>query len=267
MLESKHILMRFIDTHAHIYLPEFQEDLDEILGQAQKVGVEKIYMPNIDSSTINAMLEVERRYPLSCHSMMGLHPCYVKDNMQEELNIIEQHLKEGDYIAVGEIGIDLYWDKTTFEIQKTAFATQIQWALDLGIPIVIHSRDSLDITIEMVEKYQNGSLTGVFHCFNGTSEQALRIADVGFKMGIGGVATFKKAGVDKVVADIPLEHLILETDSPYLAPTPHRGKRNEPSYIPIIAHKIAEVQNVTLDQVSKLTTQNAELLFKVDKKS
>lgn len=256
--------MRFIDSHAHIYLPEFKDDLDEVLGQAQKVGVEQIYMPNIDSSTIEDMLQVESQHPDLCLAMMGLHPCYVKDNMREELKIIEKQLKDRPFIAVGEIGIDLYWDKTTFEIQKTAFAIQIQWAIDLGIPIAIHSRDSLDETIEMVSKYQNGSLSGVFHCFNGTPEQALKIADVGFKMGIGGVATFKKAGVDKVVAGIPLEHLILETDAPYLSPTPHRGKRNEPSYIPLVAHKIAEVQGITLDHVAKVTTANAEALFQIE---
>lgn len=253
--------MEFIDTHAHIYLDDFAEDIDQLLAQAKKANVNHIFMPNIDSSTIKQIHNLEEKHPNSCHAMMGLHPCYVKENFKSELNIIESELKKRNYYAVGEIGIDLYWDKSTFDIQKEAFIKQIEWAKDLKIPVAIHSRDSLDHTIKIISELQDGNLSGVFHCYNGTVDQAKQIMDAGFYMGIGGVVTFKKAGVDKTVAEIPLESLILETDAPYLTPTPYRGKRNIPEYIPIIASKVAEVHGITLMEVANVTSENARNLF------
>ena len=253
--------MTYIDTHAHIYLEDFDEDRPDIITQCQKFGVSKIFMPNIDSSTIDAVHKTEEQFPNICHAMMGLHPCYVKQNYQEELATIEKQFSKRKYAAVGEIGIDLYWDKTTLDIQEVAFRKQIEWAMDLGIPIVIHSRDSLDLTIDIVAEMQKGSLQGIFHCFNGSMEQAQRIIDCGFLMGIGGVVTFKKAGVDKTVSSLNLENLVLETDAPYLSPSPHRGKRNIPTYIPIIADKISDVQEISIEEVATKTTKNALNLF------
>lgn len=257
--------MEFIDTHAHIYLDDFKEDINELLAKATDDKVKHIFMPNIDSSTIQDLHSLEQTHPENCHAMMGLHPCYVKDNYKEELNLIEKQLRDRHYHAVGEIGIDLYWDKSTFDIQKEAFIQQIEWSKELGIPVAIHSRDSLDYTIQIVSELQDGNLTGVFHCYNGTVEQSKKIIDTGFYMGIGGVVTFKKAGVDKTVAEIPLEHLVLETDAPYLTPTPYRGKRNLPEYIPIIANKIAELHEITTAEVADITTVNARKLFNFDK--
>ena len=253
--------MEFVDTHAHIYLEDFKEDILDVLGQAQKNKVHKIFMPNIDSSSIDDIENLEKSHPETCFAMMGLHPCYVKNNYKEELRVMESKFEERKYAALGEVGIDLYWDKSTFEIQKIAFQTQISWAKSLDLPIIIHSRDSLDETIQMIQDNQDGSLTGIFHCFNGNLEQAKKIIDTGFLMGIGGVVTFKKAGVDLTVAEIPLEHLVLETDAPYLSPTPFRGKRNLPEYIPIIADKVAELHDVKTAHVAELTSKNALSLF------
>lgn len=253
--------MQFIDTHAHIYLEEFNTDLNDLLQNAKNQFVEKIFMPNIDSSSIDDVHRVEELFPNQCYAMMGLHPCYVKENYEQELKIVEEWIAKRKYAAIGEIGIDLYWDKSTKTEQEIAFRRQIKWAGELGIPFVIHSRDSLDLTIDIVTELQKGQLTGIFHCFNGDAEQAKKIADVGFLMGIGGVATFKKAGVDKTVAQIDLEHLVLETDAPYLAPTPYRGKQNKPEYIPIIADKISDVQEISVEKVAKTTTENALNLF------
>ena len=253
--------MEFVDTHAHIYLEDFKEDILDVLGQAQKNKVHKIFMPNIDSSSIDDIENLEKSHPETCFAMMGLHPCYVKNNYKEELRVMESKFEERKYAALGEVGIDLYWDKSNFEIQKIAFQTQISWAKSLDLPIIIHSRDSLDETIQMIQDNQDGSLTGIFHCFNGNLEQAKKIIDTGFLMGIGGVVTFKKAGVDLTVAEIPLEHLVLETDAPYLSPTPFRGKRNLPEYIPIIADKEAELHDVKTAHVAELTSKNALSLF------
>lgn len=256
--------MQFIDTHAHIYLEDFKDSLDSLIEQSKLKGLSHIFMPNIDHESIADLHRVADNYSDMCFPMMGLHPCYVKhDSHQSVLKQIENQLEQRDYCAIGEIGIDLYWDKSTGDIQEAAFRRQINWAKSLGLPIAIHSREALDLTIQIVEEMQDGMLTGVFHCFNGDLTQAKRIIDVGFYMGIGGVVTFKKAGVDRTVADINLDHLILETDAPYLAPTPYRGKQNTPEYIPIIAHKIAEVHETTLLEVANKTTTNAKKLFPV----
>jgi len=234
----------YIDSHAHVYLPEFAEDLPELLNQGQSLGVTDVYMPNIDSTTIDSLHATEETYE-SCKAMMGLHPCYVKDNYKEELAAVEQWLSSRNYAALGEVGVDLYWDKTYADQQLFAFDRQISLAKEHDLAVIIHSRDSLDITIDMISKQQDGNLRGIFHCFNGTVEQGQAIVDLGFYMGIGGVATFKNAGVDKVVAELPLSSMVLETDAPYLAPVPYRGKRNTVGYLPLIAEKLAALHVYT----------------------
>jgi len=250
-----------VDTHAHLYLEQFDEDRDEMLQRARDAGIKKFFLPNIDSSTIEIMLAMEKNYPGECFAMMGLHPCSVKGNYKEELAVAEKWLKERPFVAVGEIGTDLYWDKTFVEEQKDAFRIQANWAKDLGIPIVIHCRDSMDMTIELVTEAQDGRLRGIFHCFGGSLEQANTIIDLGFYMGIGGVLTFKKSGLDETVKNISLDHLVLETDSPYLAPTPFRGKRNESAYIHQIGEKLASVKETTFEEVARVTSENAGKIF------
>ena len=253
----------FIDTHAHIYTEEFKDDRDIMIQNAFDQGINKIFMPNIDSTSIADMMEVASRHS-HCYPMMGLHPCSVKENYKEELQLVEKYLENNKFYGVGEIGIDLYWDKTFAEEQVSAYKTQIAMAKNTGLPFVIHSRDSLDLTISIVKELQDGNLKGIFHCFNGTLEQAKQIMDLGFYMGIGGVITYKNAGVDKVVAEIPMDYLVLETDAPYLSPVPYRGKRNEPAYIVNIVDKIAEVHNLTVAEIAAITTKNAKMVFDID---
>ncbi|MCB0549628.1 MAG: TatD family hydrolase [Phaeodactylibacter sp.] len=253
--------MRLIDTHTHIYLEEFDEDREEMIQRALDSGVEQFFLPNIDSSSITRMLDLEEAYPGRCFAMMGLHPCSVKENFKEELAIVREWLDERPFCAVGEIGIDLYWDKTFLEQQKEAFLIQVDWAKELGVPIVIHSREATDILIELVEQAKDERLTGVFHCFSGTEEQARRIIGLGFYLGIGGVVTFKNAGLDKVMEKAGLEHVVLETDSPYLAPVPRRGKRNESAYVRLVAEKLAAIKGISFREVAEVTTKNAERLF------
>ena len=250
-----------IDTHAHLYLEQFKEDIDETLERAKQEGVSEYYLPNIDSSSIESMLLLEKNYPDRCHPMMGLHPCSVNADYKTELEIVEQWLSKRPFCAIGEIGIDLYWDKTFFEEQKKAFITQVGWAKELNIPIVIHARDSLDILIDLVKKEKDERLQGIFHCFTGTPEQAKQIIDLEFYMGIGGVLTYKNSGLDKAVEQIPLEWLVLETDSPYLTPVPYRGKRNESSYLKYVATKLSEVKKVDIEQIALSTTASAKKIF------
>mgnify|MGYP002624486040 CR=1 FL=1 len=254
--------MSSIDTHTHLYLKQFDEDRDEMMQRAFNNGVEQFYLPNIDSNSVEDMLRLEARYPDHCFAMMGLHPCSVKENFREELALVRQWLDKRSFCAVGEIGIDLYWDKTFFEQQKEAFFTQIDWAVELDIPIVIHSRESTDIIIDLLTEVMRPGLRGIFHCFGGTIEQAEAIIDLGFLLGIGGVLTFKKSGLDKTLKAIDLEHIVLETDSPYLAPVPYRGKRNESAYIKLVAEKLAEVKGLTLEVVARITKANALKIFK-----
>ena len=231
--------MNWIDTHAHIYLKEFDPDREEMLTRAREADVTKIYMPNIDRQSVDALLESEARYGDQCVAMMGLHPCSVKKDFEQELYHVEEWLTKRKFAAVGEMGTDLYWDKTFWEQQQEAFRLQVLLAKKFNLPIVIHCRESIDQTIGLLEKLVSDDLTGIFHCFSGNLEQANKIIAMGFYLGLGGVATFKNGGLDMVIPDIGLENIVLETDSPYLAPVPHRGKRNEPSYIPEIAQKIA----------------------------
>jgi TatD DNase family protein len=251
----------WIDTHAHIYSKEFDQDRDEALRRCEENNVQRIYMPNVDHTSIDGMFEAELRWAGKCIPMMGLHPCSVKKDFQRELYVVEEWLSKRKFSAVGEIGTDLYWDKTFWEQQKEAFNIQVTWALRYKLPIVIHCRETIDQTIELVEQLQDGSLTGIFHCFTGTVEQAQKIMKLNFYLGIGGVSTFKKGGLDVVLPEIPLERIVLETDSPYLAPMPHRGKRNEPAYIPLIGSRIAEIKKISWEQVQKQTTINARSLF------
>jgi len=253
--------MHLIDTHTHLYLKQFEADRAEVFQRAISNGVKEFYLPNIDSSSIEDMLALEANYPDNCYAMMGLHPCSVKENVEEELQIVEQWLKKRSFCAIGEIGIDLHWDTTYFEQQKDAFRRQIRWAIDLDVPIVIHSRKSTQEVIAVLKEEKHDNLRGIFHCFGGTVTEAEEIIGLGFYLGIGGVLTFKKAGLDKALESIPLEHIVLETDSPYLAPTPYRGKRNESAYIKNIAEKLALVKNVDLSQIIAITSKNAKNIF------
>lgn len=253
--------MSLIDTHSHIYLEEFDADREQIIQFAGKESVNRILLPAVSAETHEAMLKTEADFPGVCQAMMGLHPCSVKENYLDELKIVRQYLEKRKFIAVGEIGLDFYWDKTFTKEQYAAFHEQIEWAKHFDIPIVIHSRNSTDECIEVVEEYQNGKLRGVFHCFSGNAVQAKKIIDLGFYLGIGGVLTFKNSGVDKAIENIDLSRLLLETDAPYLAPVPFRGKRNEPSYLKYVVQKLAEVKSVSIDEVANFTTANAEDLF------
>lgn len=254
--------MKYIDTHAHIYSPKFDSDREEVIQRAVENGVGKIFMPNIDVDSIDAMLEAELRYPGICIPTMGLHPCDVDKDFDKQLYVMEGWLDERPFAAVGEIGLDLYWDKTFFEHQQEALKIQIDWAKKKELPIILHCRESIEETIKIVKSMNDDQLTGVFHCFTGDLDQARQIIDMGFLLGIGGVATFKNGGLDKVIPGIGLQHLVLETDAPYLAPVPHRGKRNSPEYIPLIAYRIAELAGETLETVAEITNRNALGLYK-----
>jgi TatD DNase family protein len=249
-----------IDSHAHIYLEQFDKDRDEVIERASDLGVSRILMPNVDEETIDAMLEAEERYG-SCMAMMGLHPCSVNKKLDRQLYKVEEWLNRRKFIAIGEIGTDLFWDRTYWPEQQEAFKIQLSWASSYDLPVVIHCRDSIDETIELVESLALNTYKGVFHCFTGSVDQAKRITALGFHLGIGGVATFKNGNLDNVLKEIPLSRLLLETDSPYLAPSPNRGKRNEPAYVRYVAEKIATVRETGLDEVKDQTTANCKSLF------
>ena len=253
--------MRLIDSHAHIYSDAFDEDREEVLGRSIEAGLEKIFMPNVDHESIDRMLEVADKHPNFCVPMMGLHPCSVKKGFEKSLYEVETWLDKGGFCAVGEIGTDLYWDKTLFEEQKEAFKIQCDLALKHQLPVAIHCRESIDETIELVRPYAEKGLTGVFHCFSGNIEQAKQTIELGFYLGLGGVATFKNGGLEGVIEAIDLSHLLLETDSPYLAPTPFRGKRNEPAWVKNVAEKIATVLAKDVDEIAEITSQNTLRLF------
>jgi TatD DNase family protein len=253
--------MMLIDTHSHIYLPEFEIDMAQMLEKSEKEGICKIIMPAIDTATHSAMLKVEKENSSTCVSMMGLHPCSVKENYEDELKTVSDFLGQRTFIAIGETGLDFYWDKTFTTQQYAAFHKQIEWALHYDIPVVIHSRNSIDECIHVIHEHQKGKLKGVFHCFSGNTEQAEKIIHLGFYLGIGGVVTFKNSGLDKVIEHIDLEKIVLETDAPYLAPVPYRGKRNEPAYLKYVAEKLAEIKKLSIEELSSATTENAEKLF------
>jgi len=253
--------MNFVDSHAHIYLDDFKDDLDKVIETANKKGISTILMPAIDSSTHVAMLQTEQAYSASCRSMMGLHPCSVKDDYQKELVQVADYLSRRKFVAIGEIGLDFYWDVSFQGQQYDTFQRQIGWALSYDIPVVIHSRNAVDECIQVVQDHQDGNLKGVFHCFSGTIDQARKIIELGFYLGIGGVLTYKNSGLDKVMSEIGLANVILETDAPYLTPVPFRGKRNEPGHITIVGEKLAEINNIPVNEIANITTQNAQKLF------
>ena len=255
--------MHFIDTHTHLYLEEFKADIDTVIEQALLNNIDKFFLPNIDSTVIEDMLLLEQKFPGKCFPMMGLHPCYVKENYQSELKMVEEWLSKRSFAAIGEIGLDYYWDTTFKEKQMLCFTTQMQWALNYHLPIVIHSRNATPETIEAVKPFAAKGLKGIFHCFGGSVEEANAIIELGFLLGIGGVCTYKKAGLDEVLRHIELQHIVLETDSPYLTPVPYRGNRNESAYIKIIAQRVAEIKDCSLGEVARVTTENAMRIFKV----
>jgi TatD DNase family protein len=253
--------MHFIDTHAHVYAEELTSSIDIVIENSIKAGISKIIMPAIDSTTLEAMLKVEAQFPANCIAMMGLHPCYVKENYKEELKLVEDWIGKRKFIAIGEIGLDFYWDKTFAKEQQFVFETQMQWAIDLQLPIAIHTRNAMGETIKAVKPFAKKGLRGVFHCFSGSKESAEQIIDMGFHLGLGGVLTYKNAGVAEAVKDIPMEYLVLETDAPYLAPVPYRGKTNEPAYMLEVAKKLAEIKSLPLHEIAAITTSNAQKLF------
>lgn len=256
--------MEWIDTHVHIYLPEFEEDRDEVVAQASDCGVTRLLMPNVDSRTIGPMMEAASNYPGICLPMMALHPTSVKDDYEEAMMEVELCLTKGGFVAVGETGIDLYWDKTHLEKQVIAFRRHAELALQYDLPLVIHSRNALNEIFDIVEEFRGSGLRGVFHCFPGDLQQAERAIDLGFLLGIGGVVTYKNSTMARVVEHVGLQHIILETDAPYLAPVPYRCKRNQSSFIPLIGRKVAELTGNTLAQTAEITTQNAKTLFGLD---
>ena len=256
--------MMFIDTHAHLYADQFEEDRTTMIQRALDAGVQKLFLPNIDEQSIKGMEQLVTEFPNNCYSMMGIHPCDVKKEWTNQLESIKKKYKKGHHIAIGEIGVDLYWDKSLKQEQIDAFEAQIKWAKTEELPIVIHARDSFEEIFDVVDHLNDERLTGVFHCFTGNEQQAQKIIDYGgFKLGIGGVVTFKNSGLDQVLKSVPLSELVLETDAPYLAPSPYRGKRNESAYIPIIADKLSDIYEVAVEQIAHVTTQNALSVFKL----
>ena len=252
-----------IDTHSHIYSEEFDSDRAEVIARAKAAGVTKIILPNVDSESLPRMLQLESEYPDYCFAAIGLHPTSVKENYAEELAIVKKELERREYIAIGEIGIDLYWDKSFLKEQIQVFVQQIEWALEYNLPVIIHVRDSFSETMEVLEQFRGKGLKGVFHSFTGTIDQAREIIEFGgFYIGINGIVTFKNSGLDAVVEQIDAQYLLLETDAPYLTPTPFRGKRNESEHLTLIAAKLATIFNINFNQITEITTENAYKLFK-----
>lgn len=255
----------FVDTHAHLYHKQFESDRETMLQRALQVGVTRLFLPNIDMDSIDGMNALAAAHPDLCFPMMGLHPCSVGEHNAEVMAVMERELRTGRYCAVGEIGIDLYWDKTWLVQQQEVFRQHIRWAKDLRLPIVIHCRNSFAETIAIVEEEKDEQLRGVFHCFGGTLEEGRRILALdGFLLGIGGVITYPKSGLAQVMAELGPDRCVLETDAPYLAPVPHRGKRNESSYVPLVAAELAKATGHTVQEIARITTANAEALFRVN---
>jgi len=253
--------MILVDTHTHIYLKEFDSDRDAVIKKSINEGVKYLFLPNIDSTSVNNMISVCKSFPDNCFPFIGLHPTSVKGNFQDELNIVDDWIRKYKFFAVGETGIDLYWDKSYAKEQEIAFRHQIELSLKYDLPIIIHSRNSIEEIISIVSERQYNNLRGIFHCFPGSADQAHKIINLGFLLGIGGVVTFKNSSLSEVVRAVELKNIVFETDSPYLAPVPFRGKRNESSYIKLIAKKVAEIKDVPTDSVAEITTQNAKKLF------
>lgn len=253
--------MMIIDTHTHLYGKQFDGDRPAMMQRALDYGVSKFYLPGIDSECINSMMQMETDYPGQCIAMAGLHPCSVQQNYKAELQIVEDWLGKRKFPAVGEIGLDFYWDKTYTEQQYEAFRYQIELALKYNLPIVIHTRNAMPETIAVVKKYASRGLRGIFHCFGGSYEEAMEIIGLGFYLGIGGVVTYKNSGLPEVLAKVPLQHIVLETDAPYLTPVPFRGKRNESSYLKYVVEKLADIYKVQAEEIASVTTENAGKIF------
>jgi len=254
--------MILIDTHCHLYLPEFAADQQAMINRAIDKGVERFYLPAIDSTVIDSMLLLEATFAGRCFPMMGLHPCSVQANYKDELAMVEEWLGKRNFVAIGEIGLDFYWDKTFTQQQYQAFNQQMEWALQYDVPIVIHSREAMQECIEAVKPFAAKGLTGIFHCFGDTLQSANEIISMGFYLGIGGVITYKKSGLEELIKNISLNHIVLETDAPYLTPVPFRGKRNESSYITYVAETIARAKNISVEEVADITTKNANTVFR-----
>ena len=256
--------MIFTDTHTHLYLDEFDQDRREVIEKATGAGVRYMMLPNIDSTSISTMLALADEFPANCFPMMGLHPTSVKENFREELAIVENQLQNRRFYGIGECGIDLYWDKTFAKEQEFVFRHHIELALSFNLPLIVHIRESFNEVIRILKDANKPELRGIFHCFSGSPEQAKQATGLGFSLGLGGVITFKNNRMQETLKHVDMKHLVLETDAPFLAPMPYRGKRNDPSYIPIIAEKVAEIKGISPEEVARNTTENARKLFRFD---
>ena len=255
--------MQIIDTHTHLYLSQYKDDIDDVVSRAKEIGIKKFIFPAIDSSHFDSMHSLKNKYPNEIYLMSGLHPTDVKENYKDELDFVVNSIKTNTYVAIGEIGIDLYWDKSFLKQQKEAFTFQIRLAIKYDLPIVIHCREAFDQIFEILDKENCDKLRGIFHCFTGTFEEAQRAIDLGFVLGIGGVVTFKNGGIDKFLHKIDLKNIVLETDSPFLAPVPFRGKRNESSYIIYVIEKLSEIYGISKEKIAEITSKNAEKVFRL----
>jgi len=255
--------VNFIDTHTHLYLKDFDVDIDEEIRKSISLGISEFYLPSIDSSYTNRMLDLKNKYPNEIKLMIGLHPTHIGADYKIEIDHVKKMLGEVEFSAVGEIGIDLYWNKKNVKNQINIFIQQIEIALSNKLPIVVHCRDAFDEVYKVLLNFKKDNLSGIFHCFTGTNEEAKKIIDLNFKLGVGGVVTFKNGGIDKFLNQIPLASIVLETDAPYLAPHPHRGRRNKSSYLVIIAEKIARIYNLPIEKIAQQTTKNARSVFKI----
>ena len=259
--QTKDSMVKLVDTHCHIYSEKFREDLASVMEASSLQGVQRIYMPNIDIESIDAMMECKNQYPTVCFPMMGLHPCSVDSNWEETLATMKAFFPLHTFYGVGETGIDLYWDKSTLEMQKAALRVQVQWAIDLQLPLILHTRSAVKETVEVLREFNGAALRGIFHCFSEGYEYADEIASMGFYFGIGGVVTYKNSGLSDIVSALPKDRILLETDAPYLAPVPQRGKRNEPAFVWHVAHKLSEILGMSIADVGEFTAGNAKRLF------
>lgn len=253
--------MKLVDTHTHLYTEDFKDDIDSVIERARREGVEKFFLPAIDSSETQAMLELEKKYPFLLFCMAGLHPCSVKENYKEELSLVEEQLSARKFAGIGETGLDFYWDTTYAKEQYESLRIQAGWAIKYNLPLILHTRQATDETIAVIKEFKGQNLSGIFHCFSGTPDQAKEIISLGFYLGIGGVLTFKNSGLAEIVKETDLAHIVLETDAPYLAPVPFRGKRNESSYLKYIVAMLAEIKNISEEEVASQTTANAMTVF------
>ena len=256
----------FIDTHTHLFVKKFHDDIDEVIERSKNSGVRHCFLPNIDEQSIDDVFQLAAQYPGYCFPMMGLHPCSVDEDYPFVLDKLNDLIANQEVYGIGETGIDLYWDKRFREEQIKAFEVQIEWAKEYDLPIIIHSRAALDLTIEIIDSHMGNNLKGIFHCFDGNEAQGRKIVDLGFYLGIGGIITYKNSHLPEVLEELPLSSMVLETDSPYLPPHPHRGKRNESSFIPLVAEKLASVKQAKIEDIARVTSQNAGLLFGLAKK-